>query len=398
MASKSVAEKLWEVNPESEIWWDSSPVIYENWRNSMMNKASDKEEMKAWLDRLYSKDNKPEDNLFRGVTTNPPLSYAAIKDDPDYWSKWIDDHIQEESCTETEVVFWDTYKEIVKRGSETFMPTFEASNYKYGMISGQVDPRIRHDADKMFAQGEEIHALSPNVMIKVPGTAEGYDVIRRLTAKGIPTNNTLSFMISQFVACMNSVVEGMKEAKANGIDLSKWRSVITAMSSRFGELGDLQKDAEDKGIDLSETDMRWAEIAVFKKACRLAEESSEYPGKMLLCSMRMSPVIDGDVRSWHIEKVAGADAVYTCPPPYLEGLFFKGNHINFSDQIHDPVPQNVMDKLMKIPYFEKGYAEDGYTAEEFNQYPALLETARQFSGATQEMVDFVGSRVAKFSG
>ena len=398
MASKSVAEKLWEVNPESEIWWDSSPVIYENWRNSMMNKASDKEEMKAWLDRLYSKDNKPEDNLFRGVTTNPPLSYAAIKDDPDYWSKWIDDHIQEESCTETEVVFWDTYKEIVKRGSETFMPTFEASNYKYGMISGQVDPRIRHDADKMFAQGEEIHALSPNVMIKVPGTAEGYDVIRRLTAKGIPTNNTLSFMISQFVACMNSVVEGMKEAKANGIDLSKWRSVITAMSSRFGELGDLEKDAEEKGIDLSETDMRWAEIAVFKKACRLAEESSEYPGKMLLCSMRMSPVIDGVVRSWHIEKVAGADAVYTCPPPYLEGLFFKGNHINFSDQIHDPVPQNVMDKLMKIPYFEKGYAEDGYTAEEFNQYPALLETARQFSGATQEMVDFVGSRVAKFSG
>ncbi|MFC1580762.1 transaldolase family protein [Thermodesulfobacteriota bacterium] len=398
MASKSVAEKLWEVNPESEIWWDSSPVIFENWRNSMMEKASDKEEMKAWLDRLYSKDNKPEDNLFRGVTTNPPLSYAAIKDDPNYWSKWIDEHIQKESCTDTEVVFWDTYKEIVKRGSETFMPTFEASNYKYGMISGQVDPRIRHDADKMFAQGEEIHALSPNVMIKVPGTAEGYDVIRRLTAKGIPTNNTLSFMISQFVACMNAVVEGMKEAKANGIDLSKWRSVITAMSSRFGELGDLQKDAEDKGIDLSESDMRWAEIAVFKKACRLVEENSEYPGKMLLCSMRMSPVIDGDVRSWHIEKVAGADAVYTCPPPYLEGLFFNGNHINFSDQINDPVPQDVMDKLMKIPYFEKGYAEDGYTAEEFNQYPALLETARQFSGATQEMVDFVGSRVAKFAG
>ena len=143
--------------------------------------------------------------------------------------------------------------------------------------------------------------------------------------------------------------------------------------------------------------MRWAEIAVFKKACRLVEENSEYPGKMLLCSMRMSPVIEGDVRSWHIEKVAGADAVYTCPPSYLEGLFFKANHIDFSDQVHDPVPQDVMDKLMKIPYFEKSYAEDGYTAEEFNQYPPLLETARQFSGATQEMVDFVGSRVAKFS-
>ncbi len=398
MASKSVAEKLWEVNPESEIWWDSSPLIYENWRKKMMEEASDKEEMRAWLDRLYSEDNQPEDNLFRGVTTNPPLSFNAIKDDPDYWSNWIDEYVQENGNKDTEVVFWETYKEIVKRGAKTYLPTFEASNYKYGMISGQVDPRIRHDADKMFAQGVELHALSPNVMIKVPGTAEGYQVIRRLTAKGIPTNNTLSFMISQFVACMNAVTEGIKEAKANGVDLSKWRSVITAMSSRFGELGDLEKDAQEKDIELSESDLRWAEIAVFKKACRLVEENSAYPGKMLLCSMRMSPVFDGDVRSWHIEKVAGADAVYTCPPPYLEGLFFKGNHIEFSNQIHDPVPQDVMDKLMKIPYFAKGYAEDGYTAEEFNQYPALLATAKQFSGATQEMVDFVESRVAKFRG
>lgn len=398
MASKSVVEKFWEVNPESEIWWDSSPLIYENWRKKMMKEASDKEEMLSWLDRLYSKENKPGENLFRGVTTNPPLSYNAIKDDPEYWSKWIDARIEKDRCTDSEVVFWDTYKEIVKRGAETYMPLFEASNHKYGMISGQVDPRIRHDVDRMVAQGEELHTLSPNVMIKVPGTAEGYEVIKRLTAKAIPTNNTLSFMISQFVACMDAVVQGIKEAKSNGIDLSRWRSVITDMSSRFGELGDLQKDAQQRDIDLTESDVRWAEIAVFKKACRLVEENTEYPGKMLLCSMRMSPIINGDVRSWHIEKVAGADAVYTCPPPYLEGLFFKGSHLNFSDQIHDPVPGEVMDKLMKLPYFEKGYAEDGYTAEEFNQHPALLATAKQFSGATQEMVDFVSLRVARFCG
>jgi transaldolase len=398
MASKSIVEKLWEVNPEAEIWWDSSPLIYDNWRTKMLEEASDKEEMLAWLDRLYNRDNKLEDNIFRGVTTNPPLSYKAIKDNPDYWSKWVDDLIEKDRCTDAEVVFWGTYKEIVKRGAEEYMPTFEASNYKYGFISGQVDPRIRHDVDRMVAQGVELHALSPNVMIKVPGTAEGYEVIRQLTAKAIPTNNTLSFMISQFVTCMNAVVEGMKEATANGVDLSKWRSVITAMSSRFGTLGDLQKDALDRDIELTEADERWAEIAVFKKACRLVDENSEYPGKMLLCSMRMSPIVDGEVRSWHIEKVAGANIVYTCPPPYLEGLIFKAQHLAFHDQINDPVPEKAMDKLMRIPYFEKGYAEDGYTPEEFNSHPALLATAKEFAGATQEMVDFVAKRVAKFCG
>ncbi|MBW1666684.1 MAG: transaldolase [Deltaproteobacteria bacterium] len=398
MASKSVIERLWEVNPEAEIWWDSSPLIYDNWRKKMIEQASDKEEMTAWLDRLYSENNNPEDNIFRGVTTNPPLSYNAIKDNPDYWSKWIDDRIGKDRCTDSEVVFWDTYKEIVKRGAEAYLPIFEATNYKYGFISGQVDPRIRHDVEKMVSQGIELHSLSPNVMIKVPGTAEGYEVIKQLTARAIPTNNTLAFIIPQFVACMNAVAEGIKEAKAKGVDLSKWRSVITAMSARYGTLGDLQKEAQERNIELSEADVRWAEIAIFKKACRLVDENNEYPGKMLLCSMRMSPTVDGVVRSWHVEKTAGANAVFTCPPPYLEGLFFKGRHLEFSNQIYEPVPQEVMDKLMKIPYFEKGYAEDGYSAEEFNSHPALLATAGQFSKATQQMVDFVAKRVAAFCG
>jgi transaldolase len=223
-------------------------------------------------------------------------------------------------------------------------------------------------------------------------------VIKRLTAKAIPTNNTLSFIIPQFLACMKAVVEGIKEAKASGVDLSGWRSVITDMSARFGTLGDLQKEAQERDIELTEADERWAEIAIFKKACRLVEENSEYPGKMLLCSMRMSPIVDGEVRSWHVEKIAGADIVYTCPPPYLEGLFFKGQHLEFHNQINDPVPQEVMDKLRRIPYFEKGYAEDGYTAGAFNSHPALVATAKEFGGATQKMVNFVAKRVAKYCG
>jgi len=395
MSEKSVIERLWEVNPEAEIWWDSSPIIYDNWRNKMIEQASDKDEMKEWLDRLYHKDNKPEENIFRGVTTNPPLSLKAINDNPDYWAVWIKEQSKKESGKSAEAIFWDTYKEIVKRGAEVYLPIFEASGYKCGFISGQVDPRVRHDVDKMVAQGVELHSLSPNVMIKAPGTAEGYEVIKKLTAKGIPTNNTLTFIIPQFVACMKAVVSGMKEAKVNGVDLNRWRSVITAMSTRYGMLGDLQKEAEERGIDLTEADERWSEIAIFKKACRLVDENAEYPGKMLICSIRLSPTVAGVVRSWHIEKVAGANVVYTCPPDFLESLFFKGRHLEFTNQISDPVPQEVMDKLMKIPYFERGYREDGYTAEEFNTHPALLATAKQHHDVTQEMVNFVAKWIER---
>ncbi len=394
----SVLEKLWSVEKEAEIWWDSSPLVFETWKKSMIDQAENKEEMTAWIDRMFHPDNAPEDNLFRGVTTNPPLSYAAIQDNPDYWQKWIADYAAEHGSQDSEVMFWQVYKEIVKRGAETYLPMFEKTGGKFGYISGQTDPRSKFDTDAMVSQGVELAAIAPNVMVKIPGTAEGYETIRVLSSKGISTNNTLSMINPQFKACMDAVAAGVKEAKDNGVDLSKFRSVITAMSARFGSLGDLSKEADELGIELSETDTRWAEIAVFKKACRMVDEHPDYKGKMLLCSMRLSPVIDGKVRSWHIEKSAGENIVYTCPPPYIGNLLTQTPYLEFSDTKEEQVPLDVLDKLLKIPYFTRAYAEDGYTAAEFNGHPAILKTAQQFAEVTEKMVDFVWQSLDRCGG
>jgi len=53
-----------------------------------------------------------------------------------------------------------------------------------------------------------------------------------------------------------------------------------------------------------------------------------------------------------------------------------------------------LDKLLRIPYFEKAYHEDGLTPDEFNTHPALMVTASEFSKATEGMVDFVAKRLA----
>lgn len=394
----SVIEKLWSVEKEAEIWWDSSPLVFETWKKSMIDQAENKEEMTAWIDRMFHPDNAPEDNLFRGVTTNPPLSYAAVQDNPEYWQKWISDYVAENGPQETETMFWQVYKEIVRRGAKSYRPMYEKTGGKFGYISGQTDPRSKFDTAAMVSQGVELAAIAPNVMVKIPGTAEGYETIRILSSKGISTNNTLSMINPQFKACMDAVAAGVKEARENGVDLSTFRSVITAMSARFGSLGDLAKEAEELGIELSETDTRWAEIAIFKKACRMVDAHPDYEGKMLLCSMRLSPVIDGKIRSWHIEKTAGENVVYTCPPPYIGDLLAKTPYLEFSDSRDEQVPQDVLEKLLKIPYFAKAYSEDGYTAAEFNTHPAILETAHQFAGITEKMVNFVSEALVACKG
>ena len=44
MASKSTIERLWDVNQDAEIWWDSSPLIYDNWCAKMIAKAENKQD------------------------------------------------------------------------------------------------------------------------------------------------------------------------------------------------------------------------------------------------------------------------------------------------------------------------------------------------------------------
>jgi transaldolase len=393
MEERNLFERLVERSPGMEIWWDSSPVIFENWCKKLLDKAdpADRDLLKTQFKRMYNLD-KPLSQLFRGVTTNPPLSLQAIQDDPAYWEKVARDIMAENPGMDKEDLFWELYKTVVERGSEMYLPLFEASGYKEGYLSGQVDPRSVFDKDAMIKQAEEIAAINPNVMIKVPGSKQGYEVIEYLTSKGIPTNNTLTFVLPQLVDCANSVKRGLETAKKNGVDLSKWRSVITHMEGRFGNLGGLKDFAKEKGIDLSDGEIRLAELAVFKKAYKYLKEN-DLPSKMLSCSLIVGPTVDGENRIWHLEEKAGADVVVTCPPSFIDKvLFLPGvEKIRFEkDRILQDIPADLLDKLMRVPYFEKGYAVDGYTRDEYNTHPALQRTAEQFSKATEEMVEFAG--------
>jgi len=392
MAEKHILEKIAEVNPNAEIWWDSSPLVYGNWAREVVEKAPD-EKRKLWneqLKRLFDPENSGA-IFFRGVTTNPPLSLNAIKDNPQFWANFVKELIRANPEKGVEEIFWLTYKEIVKRGAEFFLPVWEKSDHKYGYLSGQVDPRYVFDTEEMFAQAMDLSQLSPNVMIKCPGSREGYELIRRLTALGIATNNTLAFTVPQFIACMEAVQEGLKIARDNNVDLFRWRSVITHMSARYGTLGDLKSQAEARGIELSEADVRWAELSIFKRGYGILQEKG-YPNKMLMCSMRISPPTDDEtVASWHVEKVAGGDIVYTCPPKYIAQLMEVEDRLRPFDPeaIHEPPPQKTLDKLLRIPYFAKSYESDGMEPDEFNRHAALIATAAEFSTATRGMVDFV---------
>ena len=93
--SESVIERLVKTNPDMEIWWDSSPLIYEKWAKKMVAAAPDwkRPELEAQLGRLFNLTD-PAKSVVRGCTTNPPLSLEAVKSNPEYWNKRIDAMVQ----------------------------------------------------------------------------------------------------------------------------------------------------------------------------------------------------------------------------------------------------------------------------------------------------------------
>jgi len=390
---ESPIERLTKTHPDLEVWWDSSPLVYEKWIQKMLDEAEPgrRPVLEEQLQRLYNAGNPA--SLFRGCTTNPPLSLKAIQSNPDFWNEWIDDLIASNPDLDQKELAWLTYKEVVKRGAEMFMPIYEASNGRFGWISGQLDPRLLTETEQMIKDADELSSLSPNVMIKVPGSMQGIEVVKVLTSKAIATNTTVCFTLPQIVASAKAAMEGVKIAQENGRDLSKWRAVITMMIGRLTERRALVEQAERRSIEISWQDRHWFGIAVFRRAYRFLMEGG-YVSKMLACSMRHGPVVAGKPRFWDVEKLAGGAIVYTMPPYVLEPLFEIGDALVFQPEIEkEDVPQDVMDKMMKIPYCIQAYDPNGLALEQFNDHPATLYTAEAFSNATAGLEKYVGQRV-----
>lgn len=68
------------------------------------------------------------------------------------------------------------------------------------IVDGPVSGEVKADAEKaeeMIAQGREIAKIHPNMVVKIPMTAEGLKAVKVLSAEGIKTNVTLIFTASQ---------------------------------------------------------------------------------------------------------------------------------------------------------------------------------------------------------
>lgn len=83
---------------------------------------------------------------------------------------------------------------VAKEGRDFTQVLREITGLVDGPVSAEV---VSQDADGMVAEAEPLTAVHPNIVIKVPMTAEGLKAVHRLAGRGVRTNVTLVFSANQ---------------------------------------------------------------------------------------------------------------------------------------------------------------------------------------------------------
>jgi transaldolase len=166
-----------------------------------------------------------------GVTSNPTIFAQAVAHAGSYAEQvrllaargaTVDEAVREITVTD------------VQMACEEFSGTWEATGGVDGRVSLEVDPRLAHHTDATLAQAAELWKVvdRPNLMIKIPATAEGLAAITGTLADGISVNVTLVFSIARYREVMEAFFAGLEQASANGHDLASIASVASFFVSR----------------------------------------------------------------------------------------------------------------------------------------------------------------------
>src|SRR6202451_1997013 len=186
------------------------------------------------------------DDGLRGMTSNPAIFEKAIGE-----SSLYDDMLKSlasRADLDTTARFEQIAIRDIQDAADTLRPVYDSSQFRDGYVSLEVSPYLPRKTKETIAEAQRLWKAvrRENVMIKVPGTAEGLPAIRQLIGEGININVTLLFAQEVYEQVADAYIAGLEDLAGRGGNLKKMASVASFFISRIDTLVDSKLEEKTK--------------------------------------------------------------------------------------------------------------------------------------------------------
>jgi transaldolase len=276
------------------------------------------------------------EDAVRGVTSNPAIFEQAIGRSDDY------DTILAELAAEgldPLAAYERLALQDIRGAADLFRLLYEDSEGRDGFVSLEVSPELAHDTEGSLFEARRLWAEvdRPNVMIKIPGTAEGLPAIEEALYDGINVNVTLLFSLDGYERVMESYLRALERRAAAGRTLDRISSVASFFVSRVDTAIDalLERRAEERPERRDEllalrgraaianakmAYRRYQEIFGDRRFEALAERGARVQRPLWASTSTKNPAYRDVI---YVEELIGPDTVNTMP---LQTIQAFGNH------------------------------------------------------------------------
>jgi transaldolase / glucose-6-phosphate isomerase len=344
-----------------------------------------------------------EEDGLRGMTSNPAIFEKAIAESSLY------DDMLKSLASRADLDATGRFEQLAIRDiqdvADVLRPVYESSKFRDGYVSLEVSPllalKTRETIDEARRLWKAVHR--ENVMIKVPGTAEGLPAIRQLIGEGININVTLLFAQEVYEKVAEAHIAGLEDLAKRGGNLKQIAGVASFFISRIDSLVDSMIDDKLKTVTDAQqqallkslkgkvaiangklTYLRYQRIFSGPRWQALAAQGAQTQRVLWASTSTKNPAYR-DVM--YVEELIGPDTVNTMPPATIDAF---RDHGRLRNSLTEDVAgaQNVMDNLARtgisIKEVTTKLTDDGVKlfADAFHKLLAAVEKNTQPKGKT----------------
>jgi len=272
------------------------------------------------------------DKGIRGITSNPAIFEKAIAGNKIY-DQAIEAGIRgNKSVSE---IYEDLIFTDIRNACDIFMAIYEESDGLDGYVSIEVPPNLAKDTESTIKEARRYYQAvdRPNIMIKIPGTAEGLPAVEQAISEGMSVNVTLLFSVQSYIDTAWAYIRGLEKRAAGGEDISKIASVASFFLSRIDVMIDQRLDSK---LESAQGDAK-AKLEAIKGKVAIANAKIAYQQyKEIFNGERWSALVAKGAKVqrllWastgtknpaysdvmYVDELVGADTVNTLPPNTID--------------------------------------------------------------------------------